>query len=110
MDSVIQGVEILLNRAFRCIILCSGLITKRRILLCPSQDSNDNVMDTIFDVPNSLEDMLARIKSTLDTSLILRAQLDKPDQLPRRESRVKIPYEDKDLSALYEQIWKQASL
>ncbi|KAK2468161.1 hypothetical protein H9L39_20383 [Fusarium oxysporum f. sp. albedinis] len=67
-------------------------------------------MDTIFDVPNNLEDMSAGIKSTLNTLLILREQLDNPNQLLKRESHVKLPYEDKGLGALYEQIRKQASL
>ncbi|PCD21778.1 hypothetical protein AU210_015581 [Fusarium oxysporum f. sp. radicis-cucumerinum] len=110
MDSVILDVEILSNRAFCCIILCSGLIAKGRILFSPSQNSNDDVMDTIFDVPNSLEDMSAGIKSTLDTLLILREQLDNPNQLLKRENHVKLPYEDKGRGALYKQIRERASL
>jgi hypothetical protein len=84
MDSVILDVELLSNRAFRCIMLFSGLIAQGRILSSPSQDSNDDVMDTISGVPNNLEDMSASIKSTLNTLLLLREQLDNPNQLLKR--------------------------
>ena len=67
-------------------------------------------MQTLFDAPRNLEDMSASIKSTLDTLMILREQLDNPNQLFKREIHVKLPYEDKGLGALYEQIQKQASL
>jgi hypothetical protein len=97
MDSVILDVEILSNRVFRCILLYSGLIAQGRILYSPSQDSDDDVMDTIFDMLNNLEDMSASIKSTLNTLLLLREQLDNPNQLPKRENHVKLPYEDKGL-------------
>jgi hypothetical protein len=109
MDSVILDVELLSNRAFRCIMLFSALIAQGRIILSPSQDSNGDVMDIIFDVPNNLEDMSAGIKSTLDTLVILREQLDNPNQLFKRESHVKLPYEDKGIGALYKQIRERAS-
>ncbi|VTO87340.1 unnamed protein product [Fusarium graminearum] len=54
--------------------------------------------------------MSAKIKSTLDTVLLLREQLDNPSKLFERESHVKLPYEEKGLGALYEQIRKRASL
>ncbi|KAJ9413489.1 hypothetical protein QL093DRAFT_2478108 [Fusarium oxysporum] len=110
MGSVILDIEILSDRPFRCILLCSGLIAQGRILFSPLQDPNDDVMDTIFDVPNNLEDMSAGIKSTLDILVIHREQLDNPNQLLRRESHVKLSYEDKGLRAIYEQNRKQASL
>ncbi|GKU13084.1 unnamed protein product [Fusarium langsethiae] len=110
MDSVILDVEILSNQAFRCIMLFSALIAQGRIIFSPSQDSNDDVMDTILDVPNNLEDMSAGIKSTLDTLMILREQLDNPNQLFKRESHVKLPYENKGVGALYKPIWERASL
>jgi hypothetical protein len=112
MDSVILDVEILSNRAFRCIILFSALLAQGRIIFSPSpsQNSNEDVMDTIFDVPNNLENMSAGIKSTLDTLVILREQLDNPDQLFKCEGLVKLPYEDKGHGALYKQIRERASL
>ncbi|KAF4446948.1 hypothetical protein F53441_9464 [Fusarium austroafricanum] len=110
MDSVILDVEILSNQAFRCILLCSGLIAQGRILFSPSQNSNDDVMQTLFDAPRNLEDKTAGIKSALDTLLILREQLDNPNQLFKRENHVKLPYEDKGLGALYKQIRERASL
>ncbi|KAM5526786.1 hypothetical protein FOXYSP1_20775 [Fusarium oxysporum f. sp. phaseoli] len=67
-------------------------------------------MQTLFDAPRNLEDMTASIKSTLDTLLILREQLDDPNQLFKRESHVKLPYEDKGVGALYEQIRNEALL
>lgn len=54
--------------------------------------------------------MSASIKSTRDTLAIFRKQLDNPNQLFKRESHVKLPYEEKGLGALYGQIRKQASL
>ncbi|KAH7261544.1 hypothetical protein BKA59DRAFT_447801 [Fusarium tricinctum] len=110
MDSVFLDVEILSNRAFRCILLYSGLIAQGRILFNPSQDSDDDVIETLFDIPSNLEGMSAEIKSTLDTLLLLREQLDNPNQLFKRESHVKLPYEDKGLGALYGQIRYQVSL
>ncbi|KAF5576970.1 hypothetical protein FPCIR_12329 [Fusarium pseudocircinatum] len=110
MDSVILDVEILSNRAFRCIMLFSTLIAQGRIIFRPSQNSNEDVMDTIFDVSNSLEGMSAGIKSALDTLVILREQLDNPNQLFKRESHVKLPYEDKGLGTLHKQIRERASL
>ncbi|KAM0361947.1 hypothetical protein ACHAO7_011609 [Fusarium culmorum] len=110
MDSVLLDVEILSNRAFRCILLYSGLIAQGRILSTPSQDSDDDAIETLFDIPSNLEDMSAKIKSTLDTLLLLREQLDSPSKLFERESHVKLPYEDKGLGALYEHIRYQASL
>ncbi|GKU07311.1 unnamed protein product [Fusarium langsethiae] len=92
MDSVSLDVETLSNQAFRCILLYSGLIAQGRILFSPSQDSDDDAMETFFDTPNNLEDMSAGIKSTLDTLLLLREQLDNPSTLFKRESHVKLPY------------------
>ncbi|VTO85891.1 unnamed protein product [Fusarium graminearum] len=54
--------------------------------------------------------MSAKIKSTLDTLLLLWEQLDSPSKLFERESYVKLPYEDKGLGALYAQIRYQALL
>ncbi|EXK23456.1 hypothetical protein FOMG_19765 [Fusarium oxysporum f. sp. melonis 26406] len=110
MDSVILDVEILSNQAFRCILLYSGLIAQGRILFSPSQNSNADIMQTLFDAPRNLEDKTAGIKSALDTLLILREQLDNPNQLFKRENHVKLPYEDKSLGALYKQIRERASL
>jgi hypothetical protein len=91
-------------------LLYSGLIAQGRILFNPSQDSDDDVIETLFDIPSNLEDMSAKIKSSLDTLLLLREQLDNPSKLFERESHVKLPYEDKGLGALYGQIRYQASL
>ncbi|SCO24425.1 unnamed protein product [Fusarium fujikuroi] len=112
MDSVILEVGILSNWAFRCIMLLSAFIAQGRIIFSPSpsQDSNEDEMDTILDVPNNLEDMSAGIKSTLDTLMIPREQLDNPNQLFIVEGLVKLPYEDKGLGALYKQIRERASL
>jgi hypothetical protein len=86
MDSVIMDVEILSNRTFRCILLYSGLIAQGRILFSPSQDSDEDVMETLFDAPSNLEGMSTEIKSTINTLLLLRQQLDNPNQLFKRES------------------------
>ncbi|KAK7575363.1 hypothetical protein V3481_017325 [Fusarium oxysporum f. sp. vasinfectum] len=101
MDSVILNVEILSNQAFRCILLYSGLIAQGRILFSPSQDSNDDVLQTLFDAPRNLEDKTAGIVSALDTLMVLREQLNNPNHLFKRENHVKLPYEDKGVSALY---------
>jgi hypothetical protein len=57
-----------------------------------------------------VDGMSVSIKSTLETLAIIREQLDNPDRLFERESYVKLPHEDKGLSALYRQIQNQASL
>ncbi|EWY79391.1 hypothetical protein FOYG_17439 [Fusarium oxysporum NRRL 32931] len=101
MDSVILDLEILSNQAFRCILLYSGLIAQGRILFSPSQDSNDDVLQTLFDAPRNLRDKTAGIKSALDTLMVLREQLNNPNHLFKRENHVKLPYEDKGVSALY---------
>ncbi|KAK2667985.1 hypothetical protein RAB80_017176 [Fusarium oxysporum f. sp. vasinfectum] len=74
---------------------------RRRILFSPSQDSNDDVLQTLFDAPRNLEDKTAGIVSALDTLMVLREQLNNPNHLFKRENHVKLPYEDKGVSALY---------
>lgn len=91
MDSVILEVETLANLAFRCLLLFSGLLAQGRILFSPSRDSNDDVTEALFEIPTDLEGHSAGIKSTLDTLVILREQLDNPNQLFKRESHAKLP-------------------
>ncbi|KAH6961693.1 hypothetical protein BKA56DRAFT_182154 [Ilyonectria sp. MPI-CAGE-AT-0026] len=64
MDSVILEVETLANLAFRCLLLFSGLLAQGRILFSPSQDSNDDVTEALFEISNDLEGHSAGIKST----------------------------------------------
>ena len=109
MDSVILEVETLANLAFRCILLFSGLLAQGRILFSPSQDSNDDVTEALFELPNNLEDQSAGIKSSLNTLVILREQLDNPNHLFKRESRAKFPHKDEG-RGLDEQVRRQASL
>ncbi|RTE68818.1 hypothetical protein BHE90_016800 [Fusarium euwallaceae] len=109
MDSVILKVEILANLAFRCLLLCSGLLAQGRILFSPSQDPNDDAMEALFDIPNDLEDKSASIKSSLDALVILREQPDHSDQLFKVENHTKLPHQDEGVGALYEQVRRQAS-
>ncbi|KAJ4175817.1 hypothetical protein NW767_015660 [Fusarium falciforme] len=109
VDSVILEVETLANLAFRCLLLFSGLLAQGRILFSPSQDSNDDVTEALFELPNNLEDQSAGIKSSLNTLVIFREQLDNPNHLFKRESRAKLPHKDEG-RGLYEQVRRQASL
>lgn len=109
MGSVVLKVEILANLAFRCLLLCSGLLAQGRILFSPSQDPNDDAMEALFDIPNDLEDKSASIKSSLNTLVILREQLDHSDQLFKVENHTTLPHQDEGVSALYEQVRRQAS-
>jgi hypothetical protein len=61
-------------------------------------------------MPSNLKDMSAGIEPTLDTLVLLREQLDNPNQLFKRESHVKLSYEDKGLGALQGQIRYRSSL
>jgi hypothetical protein len=58
MDSVMLEVEISSNREFRCILLYSGILAQGRILFSQSQGSDDDVMETLFDMPNEVEDTI----------------------------------------------------
>lgn len=79
MSSVMLEVEIISNQAFRCNLLCSGLLSPRTFLLGPSQGSNDGVTETLVDVPKGLEALLVNVKSILDTFTNLQKQLISPE-------------------------------
>ncbi|KAH7157956.1 hypothetical protein B0J13DRAFT_650739 [Dactylonectria estremocensis] len=91
LDLVIPEVEGLANLAFRCSLLFSGLVAQWRMHYGPPEDSNQDTMERLFEIPNDIKGYSTAIMSALNNLSTLQELSDNPEQLLKTESLAQLP-------------------